>query len=696
MNKEQFTAKMRDHNLMQEELDRKWKAYLVEQEQAEIDRRWKQFLFEKEQSTSRDLNPAAPASSGGGGATVVPSISEQTYIEFFRTDNHDNWMYLQLNVDSGIPTALLDSGVDKSWSVDFYLPPVQKKGYVIIFRNGGDYKFLLIAPDGSILTTIESSTGWDGNLLDGNAIVFFFSVNDTDISFTFFDGENYKTTIYENADSIDLGTEWDYTTADGKFFGAVVYNNGDRSSRLFDASGDVELNYHADGDPITESRWAYTFGNFVVILKYNSNTGHWTRMSIFNTSGTLTADVDLLAMPLNNINFEFYGTDKMQVVFWTDDTADDWQIYNYKGSSENLIYTTESRGLFDQLEVRSNNKYPSYRFSFAPESILNIFYNFDSYSGNFYMSGHLKVAYLFDSDVLYQRYTINDTGVADKGFSFGTEPNSASVSLLSNLGDGYLSNIYFMPNGDINTIQIALLSDISGGGSWYSYDMCGNRVAFYYAKQNDSNNYVFILYQPDGTVIGTLDTPTQAIYQSTSYDSMFIRRYDDGNEQLWYFNNSVSVITETSTHPGFNDETPFYELPNALDSGIFSFFFYNVPSVKILTKTSISDEIALPESNGDANFYLGKQYALYQYQNEDDFIVLNLYDFDLTLLRSATTPYTNIYNTQVIEDRFVTEFYDGGSTRYFYMLTPTATETATVEQVSDEIRSLNDFAWWDD
>lgn len=703
MNKNQFFAKFNNLNLRQEELERQWRVHL--DEQAEMERRMQMHMriFEEEQAEARQAPAvvvaaagaasAAAGGGGGGGGGISPILStDQTLLEFFKVDGSETWKYFTMNV-SGTQSALLDSGIPSDWSIDWYFPPVQKKGYGVVFQTDGTTKFLMILNDGSILATITSTTGWSGRDADGNAVVFIYAV-DGGYNLVFFNGDSYKQTFYPDATNIALDGNWDYSTFDKKVQ-ATIYYASSRSYRLLSIDAeDVELYLHTDDNQIYANVSAYTYGEFVIVMLYDDNTGLWNRLRIFNTAGVLKQDVDLTFLPFNNNDLEFYGTNKAQIVFYTNNNSDPWQIYNYNGTSETFIAATQERGdNYNQISTISNNKYPYDTIEYDPEGMVNIFFSYTTYDG-FLRTGYTKATFLFDGNTVYGTYTLTDSGTPDIGFQpWSIQSTAYSSGLVVDFVDGFLSAVLFQPNGSINIVHLTTASDMNNISN-YDIFYCGNRIGFNYPRTSNVKRYK--LYSPTGSsVLTTFDTDTLDVYYNNQYDSMFIRQYTDGQNRVWYFNNSVTVFTEilTDFSEAFDDYTTFYEKPDNKDDGVF--LFYNSVSKKVivLTKESISGEIILPE-NGQ--IILGKTYFAHIYTDINSKVIINLYDFNGTIVNTVLTDSTDSLNDYfATEDRFVFQLQSAGIYTT-YLVTPTIVEMSIVTNVSQQARMVNDYAFWDD
>jgi len=713
MNKNQFFAKFQNLNLRREELERQWKVHLEEQE--EMNRRW-QMLREAEDAegkqnssttttTSNSSSSAASAGSGGagGGGGSIVILEDETFLEFFKIDGSDTWKYFLMNV-SGIKSELLDSGISADWSIDWYFPPVQKKGYAAVFRGPDTYTFIMINTDGTLLGSFTTETNWwNGDDLDGRAIAFYYTIG-SDYNFIYYDGENYRQTLFTgsfstgNIQNFNIGTDWDYTTIDNKTLVTIEYSNGDQSYRILDIHGNNEFYYLVSGN-IRASVAFYSFGNFILLFLYDNNTNQYTRLQLYNTSGILlSVDIDLTAVNIfDNLDYNFYGTNKLQAIFSNSgNNAIDYYIVNYNGTTTNAIITSQIRGPFVSIITQTENKYPFNNLSFDPEGILNTFYSWDGYDG-FIRTGYAKFTFLFEGDSAYGEYLFTNSGVPDKGvIPWIQSSTSDSAGVIVDGLNGSLTNLLFFPGGSTSSIPLALTSDMDSINN-FSYSNCGSKKLFSYPVTGSTGTR-WKLYSAVGSLLGSIFTTTNS-YSDTRYNSFYVRQYDSGNERFWYFNNSVTSFTEIS--PAFvidNVYQPFYEIPDNIDKGPFLFFNIATPCARILSIDNTPGTLDLPPTSNDYRIGLAIENFFYVYQDIDSKVIINLYDLAGTLLNTISTEFTSVASLNdyiSVEHRFVFVFVEG-STYTTYMMTPTSVETDVTTDVLDRGRMVNDFAYYDD
>ena len=690
--KNHFFNKLQYLNLEKAELERKWRVHQEEQE--EMQRRWR--IFEEEASKQAPSSvvaaasgPSAGGAGGGGGSHVV--ATDQTYLEILKTEGSETWKYFLMNV-SGIQTELLDTGISADWSLTFYPAPVQKKGYMVVFYFDTDYTAIFINTVGTLLASFTSDDGWDGGAMDGRFLVFHYPVSGGR-NLVLFDGDDYIETLYTDVNDINLGGGWDYTTSDSQIAARLYYDNGDEELRLLSMTGDSVIYLKESGSNIQAELSVYSFGNFAVLVLYDNETDFYTSLKIFSTAGVLLQNVDLTSMSLPNQNFNFYGTNKMEVVFYTNSSDDDFQIYNFNGNDLLFIHDSQPRGNFTDFNTLENNLYPYNHNRFNPDSVFNILYQYSGYDG-FSRFSYMKITWLFDGDTSYGEYIFNNTGTPDKGINpFSTSPTSESIIIPIDLLDGYFSFLILLPSGTFNIIQAVLATEMDNFGSYDIFNV-GNKVCISYNETGNTTKK-YRLYSPTGELLTSVQTTVNS-YSNAEFDTMYIYQYDEANERLWYFNNTVSSFTELTPAPiNFNDDSPFYETEDGLSTGTMYLMDSTVPSVRILQKDSISDNIILPTGSGSSNVVIGKSYFIFYYINDDNFVVINLYDFLGTLVNSVVTEFNDVWSYAVIEDRFVFTFVSS-STYTTYMITPSTLETNVAENVDQFVRMVNDFAYYDD
>ena len=118
--------------------------------------------------------------------------------------------------------------------------------------------------------------------------------------------------------------------------------------------------------------------------------------------------------------------------------------------------------------------------------------------------------------------------------------------------------------------------------------------------------------------------------------------------------------------------------------------------VRLLTENNLSPQIIAPTPNCCySNVKVGKDVILYLYINNDENLVISLYNLSLALLQSITiTQYNNIYDVIMVENRVLVQIENNNIVTNYMV---SANGIKTVDSTNNyDWRVPNDYVWWND
>jgi hypothetical protein len=697
--KDNFISRFKNLNLSKEQQERQWKIHLDEQE--EMERRWRIFEEESKQVAALAVSPGAAGGGGGGSAASVGA--NEVFIQIFQIEGSETWKYCLFNAN-GTKTDLLDTEVPSSFGLYEYSPPVHHKGFLPVFYDGDSYRFLFIQNTGakSIMNSasIENFVGLQNYYIgDGFSIIFTYGTTDG-IHVVYFDGTDYIDNFFENAISANFEYNWDLSTKDGKNLITIFYNDNVASTRLFDINGSIEL-LNTNSAVTYVSGYVYTYADFVVLTTWNNELNRYDSLIIYTAAGAQIQQIDLTTSnDYTNSEFNFYGNNKVQLLFYNNNQDDPWKIFNFNGNTSTLISTVHEKGTkYTDFISSYESLYPTNTAKYNPEVIVNTFYSYSGWVNNMLAVYYTDFVTLFDGDSSYKLTVFNDSGEVTKSiipwYTY-TTPNT--VPYIGDNGDGFISLFLIQPNGSLITTHVAANADFNNG-NWDFFVTGNNRIVVTYFDQSSIFRTVKVL-TTTGVLLDTLQTANYSnSYTISGFDTLLVRQDStEGVEAaVWYFNNAVSTFTLIPTQANvFDYEMPFYDHENGIDTGLIAIKYVGIENsfIQILQPDSFIS-INLPSSVISAGARFGKNNFLYYYFTTT--IVLELYDFNGNVVNSVTTELNSINSLYVSEDRYFTYFLDTGIYTSFMLATNGILETLTLNgNLQNAILYPNDYSWWND
>jgi hypothetical protein len=221
---------------------------------------------------------------------------------------------------------------------------------------------------------------------------------------------------------------------------------------------------------------------------------------------------------------------------------------------------------------------------------------------------------------------------------------------------------------------------------------------------NDANNVTYKYINATGVVTDTVSESLASSYSAQVNSEgevayLSLATSTNGNVGFYVYSGSTEMIStdyylireDIYSYSSENNEVPDVILLIA-DGGV---------SGRTLTSTGISNEISFPiiAENAPFSVNMGKDKFMFLYQDttNNNYVKINLYDYNGTLLNSESVTYfTNVSNSWGVKDRFVVEFYNGeADTRILYLVSEDVITSVELDSYDGE-STLNDYIWYND
>jgi hypothetical protein len=624
------------------------------------------------------------------------NTGNQTYIDYMNKSilifsvlpNSTHLGYSILNFDGNVIYGPVDLGYDNNssgWYVDDVYP-FTNSGYAIyLYTNTGTFKRASIYLDysGQIIGEYSAATtNRDYDMLNGK---FAYHIDYDNYMFNYSDGKTYKSRSFDGLDYMFGLAEnnWDGNIDTG----FVVFNGNGNVNTYTLVTMEKEIPLTTWSGMYTDIEiFQYSNSNFVTTLNYNSGNTY-TFFNIYSSTGSILQTIDLtLLYDYNNFDLTYFGTNKMNIIFYNDgDTSIPFLIYIYDGETDTLISTIEQHTNYNSWDWYYDSLYGG-DSNFPSQDFHLVFYTVSGGTdGSFYQTIYCKFLSYFSGDTEFRSpYIVNNGDTTNLVSIYDGFLGSSFIRFFSNY-DGFLKLLVITSEGtslidvtQLNTLDtyyfntfnigdtfiFTTYTNYSSAGTFYAYNAMGNQLDYklFYGGFNSYHRY------------GTF--------------------YFETDPGAYYFNtkNSQFVLTDyyyTTTPNVYYTET-FEGSSNIL---LFRYDMFNTYA-RLLSEYNFTPEVILPLTYNEPSFLIGKDVILYLYFNENNNVVINLYNTSFGLLQSITTPYNSINNSILVENRAWVQFQDGG-TYINYMVS--ANGIKMVESTtSNNYRVPNDYYWWND
>ena len=623
-----------------------------------------------------------------------PVLESQLFVHLDRMTNSDNYGAATLNFND-FTAEVIDLGVDSTYWNSYNLYPLTDSGYGYHFagRDNGNENIVIFTDASNAIVGQYSGTtnSYDFDSLDGKWITFEDADNGI---LKYFNGIDLFTYTW-NSDTHYIDVEWDYDSVmgDGSFIVRKYENgqwdcNGPGASYIMKPDGTV-IPFKTWTDCTDIDHLITPFVDFIVVETRNQDTDEYISLEIYNTDGDILETISLTGNSYTSVDFNFLGTDKMCAVFYKwNDTAVDYKIIHYNGTTGTLTETSHVRGSnYDSINVSGSNSFwPSDR---VDGSVVISLFNEVSYSDWGPVCDYFDYVYMLNNQTGFTTYSLtNDTNRA--------------VSTWGNLGNTYKSfcettgNTFGLITITTSGVTIADFNEPSSGVSNTNFYSMNDRLVVSYTTNNGIDMF-FHLIGNDGTILDTLDPVLVSNYEYSmnSDGNVLYLRYIDSSETNhgYYVYSGSTGFTSTGYYNNTSSPNDYFT-STFLEPSVLLLWSSNSGSARVLTNSGISSEFILPE-NVYSWISIGKDKFMIVYnESEGSVVKIGLYDFTGTLLNSYTSEYTGWDDVYSAKDRFVVIF-QGEGTREFFLVSDETITSVTTDNYDGETM-INDYIWWDD
>ena len=673
-------------------------------------------------------------------------VQNKGYVIYFY-DGDSNYKALFINTIGRIVSSFETSSYS-SYSID---------GHSIIAVDGdgsplGGLRLHFFDGDKVKTYDFDGSTGWnigsddwDYGMIDGTAIV---EINyDTYTSYRLMN-YNECVEIY-NDDSDGLYNIRVDVQSYSNFGSIVVYNNDSNyyeSIKIFDNKGtllqDIDLttglNYTDmyNGNPIFYGinqasfiLWTDNDSDDYLIFNFNGDTKSLFTQNITRGYNYRNFDLDWdTAYPNNSYDYTpgslvmyLYGSYNYGIY----DIYSDYikVAYIFQGQTQFSEEIISERGIYSIYNI-SGTSTGSATFSGLTSSSwetsgdgsgaeFEVIVSGGSYSVNITkpgrdFTGEENIIIYGDSlggstpanDLTFQVETVV---YADIAFYSDCSDKSIVVLHTKNYSqDGQLAGLFLTPENSPVYTNFGSKEEIflfEGEFPAFGYENINDNIMIVriYNPDTDIYNTYYDIYNRNGVLLDSLEI---AGFNTQNYriqaGTLFIRNWD-GPPLNWYWNESgEGFVKLTDVFYSQRNYVDNYEFENTKNKGsmvLFNPVYYSGPSFRILTPTSITEDITLTPSD-TWGYSLSPNYLMYYYRNDDGFIVIELYNYDGTLVKSQVTIFTDVDDDRNSGSRIYFRLYNMVNSAYVIMTPKGILGKFTLGEDSNDY-SLNDYRYWD-
>jgi hypothetical protein len=585
-----------------------------------------------------------------------------------------------------LTVEVMDLGVNtEDWWVD-NIQPLQDSGYAYHFQGADNFnvrKVIFTNKNGESIgefTNLDSS--WNYDLLDGKIAL----VDNYDIGEVYYsDGVEVFTYTYD-PEIYDFDFDWNEyaVTKDGSMI-FYITNMDTSEVKCYNVLGsavtEIESFYWESGiDKIFYLTPSYTF--YPCMTRESNST--YSEIKFRNTSGVQVGlTVDLTEYNYNNYNWQTYGDNKFVILLWDQNNpAIPYRIVHFDGNTNVLTETTHERGTnFPNYEIVADE-------TFTPGndddvSLAIFFFKSLGYSNFGTTVNYMDIVYMFSNQTSFSTHSfLNNT---TKEVCWDATSDRIDLIHFEDGEDTYAQLTSITSTNVLNT-STGIAATVNSEVEQY---MLGQLGTITLISTSDTDGALINSRTP-----GAISHSTEFSLMEPYYYNMVLTNnifYIKGA----YINLTSNGFQETSE---FSDNyQSYYQTGTGLENSFVALYNTDTRGLRVLTGTTISDEIILPMNNDYYTLRAGKDHVMYAYLDSEnsDLFTIELYNSDLEKVNSVVTQYTNIeWESYGIKDRYVISFTT--NTRLItYLVSPT-TILNTIQGNGSSDRELNDYIWWND
>ncbi len=578
---EHFSDRYKNLNLQKDEIIRKWRIQMLEEEQR---------LFEAAARKLQGVTTPPPMSAEGQSA----SVSSQLMV--LNERDASTFTYYVFNYDAGTVSGPHDSGISVN-DYDFNNSEqdiITKGGYVHKFYNSGnnDYAMLFIDAGGNLIETIIGNTS-DLSIysIDGTYIVAW----DYDLATIWaFDGTKVltDTTTFLGVDEYNTISNWDRTSSDGfVMYSRKDLGDGNNEHKLYlgTASGITPIFTETASTDLQYSYYCRFNTNKIIIRVFDNINGYHIGFKVIDSTGTIVQNIELTEDTYTDSSIDRFGTDKFFMLFYNggDDTID-YDLYCYDMTNDTLLQTNVSREIYASYNTEYDSRSASSGSSAQhSENALFVFYNQTGSGFGLSEVNYLKYVGYFatESDFVTVDFADDETKYVSTGGYL-----TSDVFLIPVDNGGAYSMIVFDSSG---TLSYEPLGIDSGNQNSVSSNRSGSNLFFRFRNDADDLYFIYVI-NSDANAFYLLDEEIEDYEYEIERDTILVR--DTINELAWYFNSESTGWTSTNPYTSSGDTTTYTRPDRVADGNVYS---YSTNRIYYFNDMDSSDNYSIGDGGDD-------------------------------------------------------------------------------------------------
>jgi hypothetical protein len=650
-------------------------------------------------------------------------VGENVLVTF--NDGSSTWKYFTLDANTAIPGQGLNifmSGSIGDTNVNTTTYPsrdiatiVNQKGYIMRFYDDlGLNKFVFVNSRGVIVDDVDINQTYNSYIGDGRANLITWYDGD-DGHAIYFNGDNFWQHDFIGINNIYVENNWDACAADGTFPVYIEGYNGLIQEALFLIKGaDKTLIKTTNPTENWSNSYVYAHGNFIAVETITEGNiyDELITLEIFNTDGLLLKTVNFNNTEMQNRDYYFYGSGKMQIVY-TDAVTGDFKFLNYnqltgKLIGDDLTWTSNH----NDYEVICNTYSTGSGRDYKPESVAIIMHGNDSTDNNYLLNvdtdGDLEVTYIINNDLEPRNYVVpstEDRYYASNGWNTNNHATDKDFVLLSgdNRISGPLVATRFTSGAEptrFNLINNLGTYNVSNGNA---YAECFGDYRVLLVDTNVVNPpREFIVYDSkvlDKVSIGNDDYDFE-------FNTLIVVDYS--NQKEWYFNTSTKKFTLLPTYTDgswWNSGSEGAQYPIGLGKILFVRDQFNPTSHSIqgrmITRGAVAGEKELLKLGNDIGFEINQWYlnmsaetvVLAYKETLNSNWKVRVFDLNLNFLYEVDTEKPNQYNWNNYGKLNYWVFNDNAN-NYTHYKFGKLLSSLTQNQPTGFNSAYNNYNWW--
>ena len=622
---------------------------------------------------------------GNNGTKTYIDYNNKSFLVFSQLLDSPNLGYTILDFDNNVIVGPVDLGYDNdngAWYVDD-IYPFTNSGYAIYLYDDDNCDKAAIYLDyrGTIIGQYSASTcNRTYDMFEGKYSYFQDNINGVMV---YSDGKTFNSFEFNTDYTISVDTSYDGCTKNGFIVKSQLNNYASYSIATMDGLTPL-TNWNTDNTSIQSHQ--YQNSNFYTTLNYITSGGTYLSFNIYSSNGATLQSINLTQdNDYTNSDVTFFGTNKMNIIFWNGgDNTIPYLIYTYDGETNTLISTTHDKTNYPNWNQDYIDLYGGQQV-FPSQNIHIDFYNEISTDGDFYQTDYYDILSYFSGDTEYRTpYEVNYDSTTN-WVTINNEFQGSSLMKFYHNGDGFLK-LLVITSDDVNINTVTPLGPLSEFTFWTWW--IGDIFIFMTFTNYISEGTIFA-YDAMGNQLDYLLFYNFNFNYASNYGSFYIK-IGSGD---YYFNSSTLKFLPLVNDFNYDNLDWYYTDTFKLNGNILLYRYDGpTPICRLLSENNITPEVALPTTYNEPSFQVGKDVILYIYVNQNNNVVINLYNTSFGLLQSLTTNFTSWNNYYIDENRAFVQVNDG-STYTNYMVSANGIKSVQSTTSQDDWMP-NDYYWW--